>query len=258
MLQLEKHLEKIYESNDYKHILEVKRQSLLLLLSSRDIGLTEDLSFLHILLKLHDVFLESLLADVERRVKEVLAVEDYQQIQVFSHEDIHHFAEKYEFHIPPPASFPSYLPYSLLVMYVNDLIRSFFQENFDYFQFLIRDQNDVTITYNSCDRIIKKVSEVLTIHFCQSASSSSQGSLNIQQRVLTCNNIEYLIKSFPYHKRTVQRLTGSFNEFQFQGEQDLWQLRQRVEETVYSELRVKLNEFMAYVEPLNWAPKQPN
>ena len=77
-----------------------------------------------------------MLLDVERKVKELLDIEDYNCISVYSDEDIKICAEKYDLQVKI-SEFPNYLPYTMMVIYLNDLVLQYFQDNFEYYKHLI-------------------------------------------------------------------------------------------------------------------------
>jgi hypothetical protein len=62
----------------------------------RDLGLIQDLSFLNVLIKFHDIFIEKLLNNLEKKINEVLDSEDYNQIKVSNSEDLFKYVDKYE------------------------------------------------------------------------------------------------------------------------------------------------------------------
>jgi hypothetical protein len=49
-----------------------------------------------------------------------------------------------------------------------------------------------------------------------------------------------------------------YGAFQFQSESVLKQLKSKCEETIFTELRSKINEFLSIVEGLQWRPKKPD
>lgn len=67
-----------------------------------------------------------------------------------------------------------------------------------------------------------------------------------------------------HRRRIYERVNqGAYNltdqgGYNFQGEQVLTQLRVKCEETIASELRAKLNDFLSIMEGLQWRPKKFN
>lgn len=63
--------------SDFEAINVIKKNMVVFVLALRDLGLVQDLSFLNNLIKLHDIFIDKLLDNVEARVNEALEKEDH-------------------------------------------------------------------------------------------------------------------------------------------------------------------------------------
>ena len=117
---------------DYLPITQTKKEIVVFILAIRDLGLIQDLSFLNTLIKLHDVYIEKLLNTLDKRVIEILEVEDYNQIQVKNSEYLFKTGYKYEIDLSKyfgmnqtqnmDRAQPGGLPYSLSGVELNDLI----------------------------------------------------------------------------------------------------------------------------------------
>lgn len=55
--------------NDYLGINKIKKEMITFVLALKDLGLISDMSFLNNLVKLHDVFIDSMLSSIENDVK---------------------------------------------------------------------------------------------------------------------------------------------------------------------------------------------
>mmetsp|Transcript_17111 Transcript_17111/g.16331 ORF Transcript_17111/g.16331 Transcript_17111/m.16331 type:complete len:190 (+) Transcript_17111:927-1496(+) len=104
-----------------------------------------------------------------------------------------------------------------------------------------------------------KVNELLQEHFFH------RHKFTILQRAQYCSNVDYIVKSFSYFKKKIYQLanSGSFNynkevfRFNFHSEQQLIQFKTKCEESIFTELRQKINEFLSILEGLDWCPKIP-
>ena len=74
----------------------MKKEVVVFILAMRDLGLIQDLSFLNTLIKLHDLFIDKLIIDLQKKVCDILESEDYTQIQVNSSEELFRNVDKYE------------------------------------------------------------------------------------------------------------------------------------------------------------------
>jgi len=85
---------------DYPKILQTKKEVVHFCLALRDqLGLTQDLSFLTSLIKLHDVMLAKMIATIDKKVLEIMEQEDYKVIQVTNGEEYFKWVDKYEIDI---------------------------------------------------------------------------------------------------------------------------------------------------------------
>lgn len=57
---------------DYLSIIQAKRDIVTFILAMRDLGLIQDLSFLNTLIKLHDIFIDKLLGDLDKKITAIL------------------------------------------------------------------------------------------------------------------------------------------------------------------------------------------
>ncbi len=62
--------------------------------------------------------------------------------------------------------------------------------------------------------------------------------------------------NFGAYQVTKDVFGGNFG-FQFQSEQFLNNLKFKCEDTIFSELRQKINDFLSIIEGLQWRPKKP-
>lgn len=156
---------------EYRRVTEVKKDVVAFVVAVRDIGMVQDLVFLNALVKLHDVYLDKVMGDLEKEVALVLEAEDQIQVEVKSAEDLFRNADKYEMDLSAHfgeqhnLAYPVLLPFSLSVVRLNDLVQSYFEDNFAFWQFLLADKGDFPLAYASCDKILCRVIEILSEHF---------------------------------------------------------------------------------------------
>eukprot|EP00347_Sterkiella_histriomuscorum_P017453 403349310 len=268
LLQLQKSLEQIVMDYDYQPITQTKKEIVNFILAIRDLGLAQDLSFLNTLIKLHDVFIDKLLLALEKKIEEILEYENYEPIRITNSEELFKYADKYEIDLSKyfgmnqnmNISYPVFLPYSLSVVKLNDLLQSFIEENFQYWQFLLADKADFTLAYSSCDRILSRTIELISEHFFH------KNKFTILQRAQFCSNLEYILKSFGFFKKIVFQLSNqgayNFNKdiygFQFTSENMMNHFKIKCEESIFTELRQKISDFLSILEGLQWRPKKPD
>ncbi|CDW87391.1 exocyst complex component 6 isoform 2 [Stylonychia lemnae] len=268
LLQMQKSLESIVMDYDYQPIIQTKKEIVNFVLGMRDLGIAQDLSFLNTLIKLHDVFIDKLLSGLEKQIDDILEYENYEQISVKNSEELFKTVDKYELDLSKyfgmnqnmQLSYPVLLPYSSSVVKLNDLVEKFLQDNFLYWQFLLADKADFTIAYSSCDRILCRTIELLSEHFFH------KNKFTILQRAQFCSNLHYFLQSFGFFKKIVFQLANqgayNFNKdiygFQFSSENIMNHFKIKCEESIFTELRQKINDFLSIFEGLPWRPKKPD
>ncbi|TNV74389.1 hypothetical protein FGO68_gene683 [Halteria grandinella] len=283
LLQLQKALEhQINEGQDFGQILEVKKEMVVFSVALRDqLGLIQELgTLLNGLIKVQDVYSDKMVMALDQKVCEIMDAEDYKLLQAQSTEDMYRYVDKFDFDISPhlaslnpdaPAqfgafnttqlSFPLLLPYSPSVIHLSELLTTYLDSCLDFWQYLLADKGDFALAYASCDRLMLRLGQLLSAYFFH-----GQTSLTILQRAQFCTNVQYLMKAMQNsHRRRIYEGVnqGAYNltdaqGYGFQGEQVLQQLRAKGEESIATELRQKLNDFLTIVEGLQWRPKKFN
>lgn len=144
--------------------------------------------------KLHNPgFINRLIADLDKRVCEIMNAEDYTRVEVKDSEEFFKCVDKYEIDLTDflkaklesqiqkedeglpkfgsgsafteEIKYPLLLPYSRSVVKLNDLVGEFLNLNLSYWQFLLADKADFSIAYSSCDRLLLRLGEVLSNYF---------------------------------------------------------------------------------------------
>ena len=73
---------------DYSQIIQTKKDVAVFCLALRDhLGLTQDLSSLKTLIKIHDLMLAKMIAAIDKRVLEIMDQEDYKVLEVTNGEE---------------------------------------------------------------------------------------------------------------------------------------------------------------------------
>lgn len=110
---------------------------------------------INVLIQHNEVYLEHLFDDISTKVQTVLDDETYTEVEVKDQKDIKTYVNYYGIELNEPITeFPSFLPYSITVKKINDLIMCYIDDIYAYCKNLFNDETDFVMLYSSIDRLI--------------------------------------------------------------------------------------------------------
>lgn len=150
------------------------------------------------LIQHNDIYLEQLFQDITVKVQTILQSEQYTEIEVKDHKDVKTYVEYYGIELNQHiTNFPSYLPYSMTVKELNDLIKVYIDDIYSYCKNLYNDETDFVLFYTSIDRLVLKVIETMEKHY--------HIEMALLQIAIICNNIEHLKRSIVFYQSCAYR-----------------------------------------------------
>mmetsp|Transcript_18810 Transcript_18810/g.18475 ORF Transcript_18810/g.18475 Transcript_18810/m.18475 type:complete len:261 (-) Transcript_18810:167-949(-) len=213
------------------------------------LGLMKNESLMNVLFQYNEVYLDQLGDFVCAKINTICEEESYSEIQLNNHQDFVKYIEHYGIQIDEEdQSFPRFLPYSMMVKSINDIIQDAIQE------IIIYNEDDNVLFYLNIDKLLCSIISTLKDHFC------TESQMGIPQIATLCNNIEYLKKSIPFYQSCGYKClkNDSIFSYNFSALALFNQFKSQCEEKLYNQFRIKINDFLTFVKEQEWSVKAVN
>eukprot|EP00830_Metopus_es_P014961 TRINITY_DN4152_c0_g1_i2.p1 TRINITY_DN4152_c0_g1~~TRINITY_DN4152_c0_g1_i2.p1 ORF type:complete len:626 (+),score=111.22 TRINITY_DN4152_c0_g1_i2:503-2380(+) len=216
------------------------------------IGFSSQNTLIDTLLKNSGVYIQKIVEKIEAAVWTSMEKENYSPIVVNDVLDYEKYVEKYGLQIENLShDYPSYLPYTILVVNTNIEIKTGISEIFNYLRFICTDDSYVKLVYNATDSMIMSV-----LQLYRKLLGTDETHKTMCQIAQMHNNISYFQKSLDYFEKYIGALSKSdVTSYQFSSLAIFTQLKNDHEEAISKQIEKKLDYFLGLFEGIDWKVK---
>lgn len=195
---------------DFKKLLQLKEELLVYIVGMKELGLIKNDGLINVLIQHNETYLNQLFDEISNKVLEFCSNESFVEIEVKDEKDLQRFVEYYGIELNQEITeFPNFLPFSLMVKDINDIVKATVDDIYSYCKNLFNDETDFVLFYGSIDKLLCKIIGVLEKHFVYDTK------LTILQIAIICNNIEHLKRSIMFYQSCAYKHSKNNSAFEF-------------------------------------------